>query len=100
MVNAFAHLDAHEGEMLRGITKSPANEHLVSHMRKLQPHSDTNDTYCAATLNPAFAHRAWFLTPCNTRYKARLVCQADKADNPPTHISYVYCMGQTYVFSK
>ena len=69
-------------------------------MGQLQPHSGDNSTLCAATLLPAFAPKAWFLVPCDAKYKARLVCQFDRTDIAPTGLHHVYCMGKTYIISS
>ena len=75
VVNAFPHRNMDEYDKWTGSTKSPANEELSSYMGQLQPHFGSNSTFCAATFLPAFASNAWFLVPCDAKYKARLVCQ-------------------------
>ena len=100
VVNAFPHSNINEQTRWNGKTKSPANEEISSYMGELQPHSGDNSTFCAATLLPAFATHAWFLVPCDAKYKARLVCQRDRTDVVRTGNHHVYCMGQSYIVSS
>ena len=83
-----------------GVAKSPANEQLNFYMKQLQPHSGTNDTLCVATLIPALATKAWFLVPCDAKFKARLVCQVEKMENAPSRSLHIYCMGQAFILAK
>ena len=69
-------------------------------MGQLQPHFFDNGALCAATLLPACASNAWFLAPCDAKYKARLVCQYDKTNSGPTGLRHVYCMGKAYIISS
>ena len=81
VVNAFSRHGINKEDQWWGVAKSPANEQLNFYMKQLQPHSGTNDTLCVATLIPALATKAWFLVPCDTKFKPRLVCQVDKIEN-------------------
>ena len=68
-------------------------------MKQLQPHANSKDIDCAATLRHNHYH-IWFLVPCDEKHKARLICQVNTADVASTVSSFVYCMGQAFIVAK